>query len=112
MSLGLRIDQGGESDWIEIQMEDGEFTLGRGAWIDGDASTETVFEVSSGYRDGDAFAATHFAESFSECADDVCREVVIEDHSDEPCSEWGLTPGKSNWSSLPSDFYDEKLPED
>jgi hypothetical protein len=63
MSLGLLLDQGGESDWIEIRMEDGEFTLGRGSWIDGDASTETVFEVSSGYRESDAFMATHFAES-------------------------------------------------
>ena len=48
MSLGLRLDQGGESDWIEIRMEDGEFTLGRGSWIDGDADTETVFEVGPG----------------------------------------------------------------
>lgn len=105
MSLGLRLDQGGESDWIEIRMEDGEFTLGRGSWIDGDASTETVFEVSSGYREGDAFMATHFAESFAECASDVCREVVIEDSSDEPFSAWDLAPGEGRWSSQASDFF-------
>lgn len=104
MSLGLRLEQGGESDWIEIRMEDGEFSLGRGSWIDGDASTETVFEVSSGYREGDAFMATHFAESFAECANDVCREVVIEDSSDEPFADWDLAPGESRWGSLSSDF--------
>lgn len=37
MSLGLRLDQGGESDWIEIRMEDGTLTFGspsarRAAW--------------------------------------------------------------------------------
>jgi hypothetical protein len=104
MSLGLRLDQGGESDWIEIRMEDGEFTLGRGAWVDGDADTETVFEVTPGYRDGDAFIATHFAESFTECARDACREVVIEDFSDEPFTAWELPQDKSLWSSLPCSF--------
>jgi hypothetical protein len=104
MSLGLRLDQGGESDWIEIRMEDGEFSLGRGSWTDGDADTETVFEVSSQYRDGDAFIATGFAESFSECACDVCREVVIEDFSDEPFTGWDLGPDKKRWGSLPCSF--------
>lgn len=100
MSLALRIDQGGESDWIEIRMEDGEFTLGRGSWVDGGADTETVFEVSEGYRDGDEFAALGFAASFKECAADPCREVVIEDSSDEPFTGWDLKPDKSRWASL------------
>ncbi len=104
MSLGLRLDQGGESDWIEIRMDDDEFTLGRGAWVDGDADTETVFEVTPGYRDGDAFMATHFAESFTECARDVCREVVIEDFSDEPFTGWDLPQYKERWSDLPCSF--------
>jgi hypothetical protein len=101
MSLGLRLDQGGESDWIEIWMEDGEFTLGRGTWTDGDADTETVFEVTADYREGDAFIATGFAESFTECARDVCREVVIEDFSDEPFTGWNLERDKTRWASLP-----------
>lgn len=105
MSLGLRLDQGGESDWIEIRMEDGEFTLSRGTWIDGDADTEAVFEVTSDYRDGDAFMAAQFAESFSECARDVCREVVIEDTSDEPFTGWDLESDKKRWASLPCSFY-------
>lgn len=104
MSLGLRLDQGGESDWIEIRMEDGEFTLGRGTWVDGDADTETVFEVTPDYREGDAFAATHFAESFAECASDVCREVVIEDFSDKPFADWDLQQDKSRWNNLPCSF--------
>jgi predicted DNA-binding protein len=104
MSLGLRLDQGGESDWIEIRMEDDEFTLGRGAWVDGEADTETVFEVTPGYRDGDAFIATHFAESFSDCARDVCREVVIEDFSDEPFTAWDLPQDKERWNDLPCSF--------
>ena len=85
-------------------MEDGEFALGRGSWIDGDASTETVFEVLSGYREGDAFMATHFAETFDECASDTYREVVIEDYSDKPFTGWNLAPIESRWYSLPSDF--------
>lgn len=104
MSVGLRYDMGGESDWIEIRMEDGEFTLGRGSWIDGDADTETVFEVTTDYREGDAFVASSFAESFAECAVDVCREVVIEDFSDEPFTGFDLQPDTSRWSSLPSSF--------
>jgi hypothetical protein len=104
MSLGLRLDQGGESDWIEIRMEDGEFTLGRGAWVDGDADTETVFEVTPDYREGDAFAATHFAESFAECAHDVCRKVVIEDFSDEPFTAWDMPQEKERWNDLPCSF--------
>lgn len=104
MSLALRLDQGGESGWIEIRMEDGEFTLGRGTWIDGDSDTETVFEVTPDYRDGDAFVATQFAESFTECARDVCREVVIEDSSDTPFTGWDLAPDKKRWSELPCSF--------
>jgi hypothetical protein len=104
MSLGLRLDQGGESDWIEIRMEDGTFTLGRGTWIGGDADTETDFEVSTDYRDGDAFQASNFAQSFRSRAEDVCREVVIEDTSDEPFTGWHLEKDKSRWGSLPCSF--------
>ena len=104
MTLGLRLDQGGESAWIEIRMEDGEFSLGRGTWIDGDADTETVFEVTSDYREGDAFVASQFAESFTECARDVCREVVIDDGSDGPFTGWDLAPDKKRWGSLPCSF--------
>jgi hypothetical protein len=104
MSLGLRLDQGGESDWIEIRMEDGEFALGRGSWEDGDADTETVFEVSPDYRDGDAFIASQFADSFKECARDVCREVVIEDWSDEAFAGWDLKSDPKRWGSLPCSF--------
>jgi hypothetical protein len=84
MGLSLRLDHGGESDWVEIRMEDGEFTLSRGTWTQGEAHTETVFEVGQGYRDGDAFAACGFADSFARCAEDVCREVVIDDTSYVP----------------------------
>jgi hypothetical protein len=104
MSLGLRLDQGGESDWIEIRIEDDEFVLGRGSWEDGDADTETVFEVTPDYRDGDAFLAAQFAESFKECARDVCREVVIEDWSDEPFTGWDLKPDPKRWGSLHCSF--------
>jgi hypothetical protein len=104
MGVALRLDQGGESDWREIRMEDGEFTLGCGTWTDGDADTETVFEVGPGYRDGDAFQASNFALSFLSCAEDVCREVVIDDSSDEPFNGWDLEKDKSLWSSLPCSF--------
>jgi len=104
MSIGLRLDQGGESDWIEIRMEDEVFTLGRGSWIDGDADTETVFEVGVGYRDGDAFQASNFAQSFINCAEDACREVVIDDSSDEPFNGWDLEKDKSRWGSLACSF--------
>jgi hypothetical protein len=104
MSLALRLDQGGESDWIEIRMGDGEFSLCRGTWIDGDADTESIFEVTSDYRDGDAFMASQFAESFAECARDVCREIVIDDTSDEPFTAWDLKSDKSRWSELPCSF--------
>jgi len=104
MTLALRIDQGGESDWREIRIEDGEFSLGQGSWIDGDADTENVFEVSESYRDGDAFSATGFAESFTECAEDVCRDVVIQDYSDEPFTRWDLPLGKTLWGKLPCSF--------
>lgn len=104
MSLGLRLDQGGESAWIEIRMEDGEFSLGRGTWIDGDADTETIFEVTPDYRDGDVFLASQFAESFKDCVRDVCREVVIEDWSDGPFTAWDLASDKSRWNSLPFSF--------
>jgi hypothetical protein len=85
-------------------MEDAEFSLGRGSWIDGDADTETVFEVTPDYRDGDAFIATQFAESFTECARDVCREIVIDDTSDEPFTGWDLVPDKNRWASLPCSY--------
>jgi hypothetical protein len=104
MSLGLRLDQGGESAWIEIRMGDGEFSLGRGTWIDGDADTETVFEVTPDYREGDAFLASQFAESFTDCARDVCREVVIEDWSDGPFTAWELKPDAKRWGSLRCSF--------
>lgn len=104
MSLGLRLDQGGESDWIEIRMEDGTFTLARGCWIDGDADTETDFEVGPDCRDGDAFAASNFAQTFQSRAEDVCRAVVIEDTSDEPFSSWDLEKDKRRWTSLPCSF--------
>jgi hypothetical protein len=104
MSLALRLDQGGESDWIEIRMEDGIFTLGRGSWIDGDADTETVFEVEADYRDGDAFGASNFAQTFQSCAEDACREVVIEDTSDGPFDGWDLAKDKKRWGSLPCSF--------
>lgn len=104
MSLSLRLDQGGESDWIEIRMEDEIFSLSRGAWVDGDADTETHFEVGLDFRDGDAFQASNFALSFISCAEDVCREVVIEDTSDEPFTGWELQKDKSRWSELPSSF--------
>jgi hypothetical protein len=104
MSVGLRYDMGGESDWIEIRMEDGEFSLGRGTWTDGDADTETVFEVTPDYRECDAFIATIFAESFAECAQDACREVVIEDFSDEPFTGWDLPKNKTRWNDLPCSF--------
>jgi hypothetical protein len=104
MSLALRLDQGGESDWIEVRMGDGEFSLCRGTWIDGDADTESIFEVTSDYRDGDAFMASQFAESFAECARDVCREIVIDDTSDEPFTAWDLKSDKSRWSELPYSF--------
>jgi len=104
INLGLRLDQGGESDWIEIRIEDGEFSLCRGTWTDGDADTETVFEVTPDYRDGDAFEASHFAQSFAECARDMCREIVIDDTSDEPFTAWDLKSDKSRWSDLPCSF--------
>jgi|GEM_PF-2445999 len=104
MGLGLRLDQGGESDWREIRMEDGVFTLGRGTWTEGDADTETVFEVGPGHRDGDAFQASNFALSFIGCTEDVCREVVIDDSSDEPFNGWDLKKDKSRWGSLPCSF--------
>ena len=105
MSLALRLNQGGESDWIEIRMEDEILTLGRGSWVDGDADTETHFEVGLDYRDGDAFQASNFALSFISCAEDVCREVIIEDTSDEPFTGWELQKDKSRWSQLPSSFF-------
>jgi len=104
MSLGLRLDQGGESDWFEIRMEDDTLTLGRGSWVDGDADTETVFEVGPGYRDGDAFQASNFAQSFLSCAEDICREVVIDDSSDEPFDAWNLEKDNSRWGKLRSSF--------
>ncbi len=104
MSLGLRLDQGGESDWIEIRMGDGEFSLCRGTWIDGDADTESIFEVTSDYRDGDAFMASQFAESFAECARDMWREIVIDDNADQPCTDWNLPIVKIKWSDLPCSF--------
>ena len=104
MSLGLRLDQGGESDWREIRLEDDTFTLGRGSWVDGDADTETVFEVGPGYRGGDAFQASNFAQSFLSCAEDVCREVVIDDSADKPFDGWKLERDKSRWGSLPCSF--------
>lgn len=104
MTLGLRLDQGGDSDWIEIRIEDDEFSLGRGRWVDGDADTETVFEVGAGWRDGDAFIATQFADSFCECAKDLCRSVVIENNSDTPFTDWELPLGKARWSDLPCSF--------
>jgi len=104
MSLGLRLDQGRESDWIEIRMEDGEFSLGRGRWIDGDADTEIVFEVTPDLRDGDTFTSAQFAASFRDCAEDVCRGIVIEDSSGEPFTGWDLEPDKRRWGSLPSSY--------
>ncbi len=104
MSLALRLDQGGESGWREIRMGDGEFSLRAGTWIDGDASTEIVFEVTSDYREGDAFMASQFAGSFAECAEDVCREIVIDDSSDQPFTNWDLPISRGKWSELPCSF--------
>ncbi len=104
MALGLRLDYGGESDWIEIRMEEDAFTLGRGSWIEGDAGTETVFEVGPDYRDGDTFMASEFAQSFQRCSEDLCREIVIEDSSGQPSNSWPLERDKRRWAGLPSAF--------
>ena len=104
MGLGLRLDQGGESDWIEIRMEDDTFAFGRGSWVDGDADTEKVFEVGPGCRGGDALVAYNFADSFQRCAADLCRAVVIDDTSDAPFNGWDLGQDKTRWDSLPCSF--------
>ena len=83
MNLMLRLDMGQESEWREIRIEDDTFLIGQGVWIHGDAHTETVFEVTPDKRDGDSFASTLFADSFAECATDVCRELIIQDFGTE-----------------------------
>lgn len=79
-------------------------SLGKGTWIDGDADTETVIEVTLDGRNGDAFLASQFAESFKECARDVCRGFVIDDWSDEHFTGWHLRPDTKRWGSLPCSF--------
>jgi len=68
-------------------------------------SGRKYFEVGLDYRDGDAFQASNFALSFISCAEDVCREVVIDDTSEEPFTGWELQKDKSRWSQLPSSFF-------
>lgn len=104
MTLGLRFSQDGESEWMEIQIAEDEFSLGRGTWTDGEACSETVFEVTSDYRGGDAFSASQFAATFAELAKDPWRTLVVEDFSTEPFSAWDLPLGKSHWSKLPCSF--------
>lgn len=101
MMLTLRIDAGGESDWVEILMEDCELSFGQGRWTEGDAHTETFLAVTPDYREGNPYIVTHFAESFAECATDECREVVVENYAAEPFTDWHLKPDKSRWASLP-----------
>jgi hypothetical protein len=105
MSLGLRLDLDSSIIWIEIRMGDGEFSLGRGSWEGGEAHTDTAFLVSIDYREGDAFDASQFAESFAECAEDRGREVVIEDNSDQPFTEWDLPIARGKWSELPCSYF-------
>jgi len=104
MTLRLRLEYGEDAEWIEIRMEGDEFALGRGSCEYGDADTETAFEVTSDFREGDAFTASQFAESFAACAEDVCREVVIEGFSDSPFAGWNLPQDKKRWGSLPNSF--------
>jgi len=104
MTLRLRLEYGEDAEWIEIRMEGDEFALGRGSCEYGDADTETAFEVTSAFRDGDAFIASQFAESFAACAEDVCRDLIIEDFSGAPFDGWNLPQDKKRWGSLPNSF--------
>ena len=95
---------GEDSSWLEVRIEDGEFSLGQGTWSDGDAATETVFEVTESYRDGGFYTAYFFIEKFARWAANPEREFVVEDSSDPGDKIPATEPDEKLWGKLPGGF--------
>lgn len=100
----LRHQVGEDSSWLEARIEDGEFSLGEGTWSDGDAATETVFEVTESYRDGGFYTAYFFIEKFARWAANPEREIVVEDSSDPGGMIPATEPDEKLWGKLPGGF--------
>lgn len=99
--LILKMESEGESEWVELRLDEDEFALGRGCWSDGSSYSDTVFEVSGAFRDGDDFELHDFAEVFADHADDPERVIRIEETSYAPFEGWDLPPvSKSAWTNL------------
>lgn len=102
--ITLRHQEGDDSSWLEVRIEDGDFSLGQGTWSDGDAATETIFEVTESYRDGGFYTAYFFIEKFARWAADPEREVVVEDSSDPDGAIAAAEPDENLWGKLPGGF--------
>ena len=97
----LRHQVGEDSSWLEVRIEDGEFSLGQGTWIDGDAATETVFEVTESYRDGGFYPAYFFIEKFARWVANPEHEIIVEESSDPDGAIPATEPEESLWGKLP-----------
>ena len=100
----LRHQEGDDSTWLEVRIDDGEFSLGQGSWSDGDAATETIFEVTESYRDGGFYTAYFFIEKFARWAADPGREVVVEECADPGGAIAATEPDENLWAKLPGGF--------
>ncbi len=104
--LILKIESEDESAWVELRLDEDEFALGRGCWSDGSSYSDTVFEVSGAFQDGDDFELHDFAEVFADHADDPERVVQIEETSYVPFEGWDMPPvSKSAWTNLGNRFW-------
>ena len=103
--LALKVESGGDSNWVEVHLHGDELTLTQGLWEQGDAHTEIVFDVNFYGRDGDPFAALGFAGRFTDCVLDPCRTVELEETTWEPFDDWDLPKATgSEWADMDSDF--------
>jgi hypothetical protein len=100
----LRHQVGEDSSWLEVRIEDGEFSLGEGTWSDGDASTETIFEVTESYRDGGFYPAYFFIEKFARWVANPEREIIVEESSDPGDTIPATEPDANLWGKLPGGY--------
>lgn len=102
--VSLRQQVGEDSSWLEARIEDGEFSLGQGTWSDGDAATETIFEVTESYRDGGFYPAYFFVEKFARWAANPEREIIVEESSDPDDIIPATEPDENLWGDLPGGY--------
>jgi hypothetical protein len=96
--LILKAENGPNSDWVELRLAADELSLGRGVWTQGDAHSETIFEVTEFFRDDNPYQTLEFAQEFEDCAEEPERVIQIEETTLAPFDGWDLVlPDRDGW---------------